>query len=213
MKRRWNEGDGNLGAAPCAAPYNRHMPRLWWPSCGRSAGLVGQVPRLHPDGPDCMGPRVPTWVISPFVNPGSVSHSIFDDTSILKTILVKYGNSFRRSEFELYGKRVAMINHMGAVLDRDVPRMDAPVPTTVMARETSEAGSTTQPVAERPRRRRPTELSATGDEVDFGTSLALAMTPKRGGEPPVRGAKPFATTSISGTSDGKTHCASVTPAT
>jgi phospholipase C len=53
-------------------------------------------PRTFPAAPDRRGfdrygIRVPTLIVSPWVEPGSVSHTIFDHTSILKTILKRFG--------------------------------------------------------------------------------------------------------------------------
>lgn len=39
-----------------------------------------------------LGPRIPAYVISPFVKPGSVYHGILDHTSVLKLIGEKFGN-------------------------------------------------------------------------------------------------------------------------
>jgi phospholipase C len=36
------------------------------------------------------GVRVPALVVSPWINPGTVSHTVFDHTSILKTILLRF---------------------------------------------------------------------------------------------------------------------------
>ena len=36
------------------------------------------------------GVRVPALIVSPWVEPGSVSHTVFDHTSIIKTILLRF---------------------------------------------------------------------------------------------------------------------------
>jgi phospholipase C len=85
-------------------------------------GWVGQVPRIHPDGPDFLGVRVPTFVISPLVAGPSVSHQVFDHTSIIKTILVHNRARLPRSVFKRFGERVNKAAHLGEVMNLDTPR-------------------------------------------------------------------------------------------
>ena len=61
------------------------------------------------------GPRVPALVISPWIEAGFVSHVLFDHTSIIKTILMRF---CRRPDGTIpdMGKRVAAANHLGTVL-------------------------------------------------------------------------------------------------
>jgi len=47
------------------------------------------VHRIHPDGKDFYGVRVPAFLVSPAVRQ-RVTHTVFDHTSILKTILVNF---------------------------------------------------------------------------------------------------------------------------
>ena len=37
------------------------------------------------------GVRVPALIVSPWIEPGSVSTTVFDHTSIIKTILLRFG--------------------------------------------------------------------------------------------------------------------------
>ncbi len=68
-------------------------------------------PLLHPDGPTFMGPRVPSLVISPWVDAG-VTSTVFDHTSIAKTVLLRH---FGASWPDM-GARVAGANSLGGVL-------------------------------------------------------------------------------------------------
>ncbi|MBI3249633.1 MAG: hypothetical protein HYZ50_24290 [Deltaproteobacteria bacterium] len=67
------------------------------------------------------GVRVPVFLVSPWVIPGQVSHVLFDHTSIIKTILLRFGqNSF--SAIMNMGARVANANHLGSALIAPFPR-------------------------------------------------------------------------------------------
>jgi phospholipase C len=130
-----------------------------------------KIPLIHPQGENYMGPRVPTLVISPYVNPGSVSHTVFDHTSIIKTILVRHRARFYKDQFGRFGQRVMMINHLGAALDRDTRRPDVPQPLPRPV-ATRSAMDRTTPFAS------PMQLRSDGDREDFNVSLARAMLPK-----------------------------------
>lgn len=69
------------------------------------------------------GVRVPALVVSPFVEPG-VSHTVFDHTSLLKTILLRFCKS--ESASRGMGKRVAHANHLGHLLTRPASRPRPP---------------------------------------------------------------------------------------
>ncbi len=86
---------------------------------------LGQVPRIHPDGPECMGVRVPTFIVSPLVAASSISHEVFDHTSFIKTVLVHNRAQLPQSAFGRFGERVAKAAHLGQALNLDTPR---PVP-------------------------------------------------------------------------------------
>jgi phospholipase C len=66
------------------------------------------------------GPRVPAFVISPWVDPG-VSHRLFDHTSIIKTILLRFCRD-ARGTIPTMTKRVAEAHHLGELLARSTPR-------------------------------------------------------------------------------------------
>ena len=86
------------------------------------------------------GVRVPALVVSPWIEPGSVSHTVFDHTSIIKTILLRFcpdalsqapeqkaRHSLNRPGAPHYvGRRVAEANDLGELLTRAAPRPAAP---------------------------------------------------------------------------------------
>ncbi len=116
-----------------------------------SAGI--HVPSIYenPDdpndkGPECMGVRVPALLVSPYVSAGPggrVSHTIFDHTSILKTILVHNRDKFPAHVFGSFSERVNKASHLGQALDLDVAReapgmnIPEPVPGIVPSGKTS----------------------------------------------------------------------------
>jgi len=81
---------------------------------------------------DYYGMRVPTFVISPWIPPRTVSHAVFDHTSILKTILAR----FLAERPPRMGPRVAAANDLGPLLSLSVPRVGriAPRVQPVLAR-------------------------------------------------------------------------------
>jgi phospholipase C len=91
------------------------------------------IPQLHPDGPKYMGPRVPSFILSPYVSSGKVDHTIYDHTSILKTILVHNRAKLPRSVFGSFGERVNQAAHFGQALDLQSPRQ-SPLPFDPMRR-------------------------------------------------------------------------------
>jgi phospholipase C len=72
-------------------------------------------------GIDHYGVRVPTFVISPWVDQGAVSNVVFDHTSIAKTI----ARRFMSSDPPDMGERMAVANDLSMVL-RATPRQDRP---------------------------------------------------------------------------------------
>lgn len=69
-----------------------------------------------------LGPRIPAYVISPFVKPGSVYHGILDHTSVLKLIGEKF-DSNRSYSPEVDARQVQSIS---ALLNFDNPITNAP---------------------------------------------------------------------------------------
>lgn len=70
------------------------------------------------------GVRVPALVISPMVDAG-VCKTVFDHTSIAKTILLKAAAEPEKA-IEALGPRTREANHLGALLTRDEPRAPGP---------------------------------------------------------------------------------------
>jgi phospholipase C len=82
------------------------------------------------------GVRVPALVVSPWVAPRAVASSLFDHTSIIKTILTRFAHSelLQRSPVaslihwldeghpHYMGKRVAAAEHLGGLLTEPTPR-------------------------------------------------------------------------------------------
>lgn len=64
-----------------------------------------------------LGARVPAIVVSPWIGRGLVSHTQFDHTSILKTILLKFLGCADNA-----GERIAKANHLGGLLTESAPR-------------------------------------------------------------------------------------------
>jgi phospholipase C len=79
---------------------------------------IGKVPRVHPDGADHLGVRVPALVVSPWVTPGSVCKQVFDHTTIIKTILLRHRAKFETPDFVTLGHRVNQAAHLGIALNQ-----------------------------------------------------------------------------------------------
>ena len=92
------------------------------PPHGLDPGASPQVPKIHDDGKTFYGPRVPAMLISPWVGPGTVTHEIYDHTSVLKSILVNFIGPEAATQ-ELLGKRVDAANDLLAELESS-PRSD-----------------------------------------------------------------------------------------
>jgi len=71
-----------------------------------------------------LGPRVPAIVVSPFVGERQVAKTVFDHTSIIKTILARFCRSADGSVPDM-GARVRAAEHLGALLSGD-PRPAPP---------------------------------------------------------------------------------------
>jgi phospholipase C len=71
------------------------------------------------------GPRVPAIVISPWVRKGAVSHVLFDHTSIIKTILLRFCRS-KDGTIPDMGARVGNANHLGGLLTNAKARRPPP---------------------------------------------------------------------------------------
>jgi phospholipase C len=100
-------------------------------------------PEAPDDDPETFGRygvRVPALIVSPWIEPGSVSHTLFDHTSIIKTILLRFCPDALRpptsGEPPLalkrpgaprhMGVRVAQANDLGELLTLGAPRPAPP---------------------------------------------------------------------------------------
>jgi phospholipase C len=96
-------------------------------------------PGADDDDPETFGrygARVPAMIVSPWAEPGSVSHTLFDHTSVIKSILLRFcaadlEHRDRRERLSTWlrtghphymGTRVAHANHFGELLTRTAPR-------------------------------------------------------------------------------------------
>jgi phospholipase C len=104
------------------------------------SGFFDHVPPPGADDDDparfgSYGVRVPAIIVSPWVEPRLVSSTVFDHTSIIKTILARFcpqalgelprGDAHRQrlgSTPRLPGRRVVGANHLGEILTRTEPR-------------------------------------------------------------------------------------------
>ncbi|MCC7701526.1 hypothetical protein IGS59_04680 [Janthinobacterium sp. GW460P] len=78
------------------------------------------------------GVRVPMLLVSPLISPGSVSHEVYDHTSIIKTILQRFCRAADGSLPQM-GARVAAASGLGAVLTLAQARAAPAVPAAVVA--------------------------------------------------------------------------------
>jgi phospholipase C len=85
-------------------------------------------PEAQDDDPNfkTYGVRVPALVISPFVARRSASHTVYDHTSIIKSILLRFCRKADGSIPDMT-KRVTAANHLGDILTESTPR---PAPPT-----------------------------------------------------------------------------------
>jgi len=71
--------------------------------------------------------RVPAFVVSPFVSAGKCEKTVFDHTSILKTILLHNRDRLGESVLSSFGERVNQAADLSATFDLTTPRQN-PVP-------------------------------------------------------------------------------------
>ncbi|HZP87465.1 MAG TPA: alkaline phosphatase family protein [Burkholderiales bacterium] len=89
-------------------------------------------PTVDDDGFNRYGVRVPAFFIGPYVDGGVCHHSVFDHTSLIKTILLRF--CARDGAIPDMGKRVAAARHVGEVLARAAPRAAPPLPVSMVAK-------------------------------------------------------------------------------
>jgi phospholipase C len=105
------------------------------------------------------GLRVPALIVSPWIEPGSVSHTLYDHTSIIKTILLRFCPdalrqpsphpllpALKRPGAPRYmGVRVAQANHLGELLTLAAPR-PAPPQSALIDGAAARAATRPQPL-------------------------------------------------------------------
>ena len=93
-------------------------------------------PQAADDEPETFGSygvRVPAITVSPWLEPRTVSHTVFDHTSIIKTILLRFCPEALHEQQPAKGRRprlgpqnpglrVAQASHLGELLTRTAPR-------------------------------------------------------------------------------------------
>jgi phospholipase C len=141
-------------------------------------------PAAPDDDPETFGRygvRVPALIVSPWIEPGWVSHTLFDHTSIIKTILLRFCPDALRQPAtgeappllkrpgapHSMGVRVAQANDLGELLIRAAPRPPPPQSELVnYAAERAEARTQRSPVDQAELEHRP--------ETDLQTRIAAA---------------------------------------
>ena len=120
------------------------------------------------------GVRVPAIIVSPWIEPRTVSHTVFDHTSIIKTILLRFcPGALRRAAVrperrrqagpgpQYPGMRVAQASHLGELLTRATPRpappRDALVRQAAARADRTETAGPGSHRSQRPSAQRPAE--------------------------------------------------------
>lgn len=85
-------------------------------------------PAAEDDDPNfrTYGVRVPALVVSPFTPRGAVSHTLYDHTSIIKSILLRFCRQADGGIPDM-GKRVTAANHLGSLLTEATARPATPL--------------------------------------------------------------------------------------
>jgi phospholipase C len=79
-----------------------------------------ESPEADPEFPT-YGVRVPALVISPLVEPHTVSHTLFDHSSVVKTILQRFAPEKLQAMTDGGAHRLPFADHLGRLLTRDEP--------------------------------------------------------------------------------------------
>jgi phospholipase C len=80
-----------------------------------------------------LGVRVPGLVISPFVEAGTVSHGLFDHTSVLQFLGERFGNGSYSPDVDRCHQGAPSLDRLSALLTRNTARPDVPHPPEVIA--------------------------------------------------------------------------------
>jgi phospholipase C len=104
------------------------------------------------------GVRVPAMIVSPWIEPQSVSNTVFDHTSIIKTILMRFcpqaleqpaeptrtSRPHKLGSPRYLGERVARASHLGELLTRSAPR-SAPARDALLSQSATRARQAVPP--------------------------------------------------------------------
>jgi phospholipase C len=114
------------------------------------------------------GPRVPSFVISPYIPAKTVSHELYDHTSILATIIRRFIRPELHDKLDL-GPRLRSANDLGSVLSLSQPRKNV-----------RQISIPTYPVAIPPNYRMslPSLTDSDFHELLFGYRLIMGYPPK-----------------------------------
>jgi phospholipase C len=145
------------------------------PPPGTPKGEPGTYAPLIAGGPTYLGVRVPTFVVSPHINKGTVDRTIFDHTSILKTILVHNRDRFSTKDLLSFGQRVNEAKDLSVLFDRENPRQP-PAPIVLPARRTSASFSNIHGELGSVPDVTPTSPTSTAVRISGGTSGDVIIT-------------------------------------
>ena len=94
---------------------------------------IGTPPAGPYDPFSTLGVRVPGFLVSPFVDAGTVSHGRFDHTSILQVLGERFGNGSYSAAVDRRHQGTPALDRLSALFTRDTPRPDVPHPPEVIA--------------------------------------------------------------------------------
>jgi len=94
---------------------------------------IGTPPAGPYDPFSTLGVRVPGFVVSPFVDAGTVSHGLFDHTSILQLLGERFANGSYSADVDRRHQGAPALDRLSALFTRDTPRPDVPHPPEVIA--------------------------------------------------------------------------------
>jgi phospholipase C len=118
-----------LAESPC---WDRTMLVITYDEHGGFYDHAPPPPAPEAEAPfPTLGVRVPAFVISPLVEACTVSHRRFDHTSLIRTILERFGVEGAVGKMAETSPRVAMADHLGWLLTRD-PGDDPTAPDYAM---------------------------------------------------------------------------------
>lgn len=123
-----------------------------------------------------LGVRVPAVIVSPWTAAGSVSNTVYDHTSLIKTILKRFCSNAAGNIPDM-GKRVAAAKHIGDALTRTSPATAAnmtPVIANMASWKAKQFQASFQAGAE------PRQPASEPNELQLGLSKARAKLRKQG---------------------------------